>query len=151
MTLDDKLRQAIAAAAPPGPVSCDDGAGRTATVDLQKADEMGCKIRSVQVHRPDVAAGGLENWAKKTAEKVTGLLEPLRLLELDATRDEAVLRSQKPTPKNGEIHYYEMHMNGSGNATLNRYKASPNAPGRDPIDFVLTHEALGKLVDDVTS
>jgi hypothetical protein len=151
MTLDDKLRKAIAAAVPPGPVSCDDGTGRSVNVDLQKTDEMGCKVRSVQVHRTDVATAGLEPWARRTADRVTGLLEPLRLIELDPTRDEAILRSQKPAQKQGEIQYYEMHMSGSGDATLNRYLASQDSPERKPIDFVLTHEALGKLVEDVAS
>lgn len=130
----------------------DAGNGWSVSVSAEKNDEVGTLVRELTVHRNAPAPQGatLKGWARGAADRVTGLLEPLRLLEVDDGRDEAVLRSQKPTKRGGSLHYYEARLKGTEEATLRRYQASPTAPGRTQVPFPVTHEALAKVVDDLT-
>jgi hypothetical protein len=83
---------------------------------------------------------------------VTGLLEPLKLIEVDATRSEAVLRSETPAQKGDDVQYYEVLLRGTHAATLNRYQAPRTGPGkRRAVPFALTHEAIAKVVGDLTA
>jgi hypothetical protein len=101
-----------------------------------------------------VAALGSTNrypqWAQRVARQASGLLEPLAVHEIDPTRGEARLRSQSPTRKGDEVQYYEAVLNNAGQASLHRYRAShdPHRP-REMVPFTVTHEAAGKLVDDL--
>jgi hypothetical protein len=89
--------------------------------------------------------------AEEVAGRVTGLLEPLRLVEVDASRQTAQLRSKEPARRGDDALYYELLLRGDGSATLHRYQANRQTPGRAETPFALTHDALGKLVDDLTA
>ena len=84
--------------------------------------------------------------------RVTGLLEPLKLIEVDATRSEAVLRSETPATRGTSVEYYEVLLRGQQAATLKRYKAPQSGGGkRRTVPFALTHEAIAKLAGDLTA
>src|SRR5262249_18814467 len=87
--------------------------------------------------------------ARRIANQVTGLLEPLRLLEIDAGRDLAQLRSQAPAQRGGDLQYYEVLRHGHRDTQVARYQASHASSKREQVPFTLTHEALGKLVRDL--
>src|SRR5262245_19606883 len=72
-------------------------------------DTVGARLREHQLTRTRPAAEPvpLAEQARRIANQVTGLLEPLRLLEMDAGRDLAQLRSQAPAQRGGDLHYYE--------------------------------------------
>jgi hypothetical protein len=81
---------------------------------------------------------------------VTGLLEPLRLLEVDRINHIAVLRSDSPPVKGDSVLYYEVRLEARNRATVQRYKAAKGSPAhKERVAFALTHEALAKLVDDL--
>lgn len=128
--------------------------GWTVTATADAADTVGCRLSELGVGRQakPATAAELTNWAVRTAERVTGLLEPLKLIEVDATRSEAVLRSETPAAKGDDVQYYEVLLQGTHAATLNRYQAPRTGPGkRRSVPFALTHEAIAKVVGDLTA
>ena len=88
--------------------------------------------------------------ADRVAARVTGLLEPLKLIEVDAPRRTAQLRSEEPAQKGSDLLYYELLLQGDGTAQVRRFKTSSQAsPRREQTGFAMNHEALIKLVDDL--
>ena len=83
------------------------------------------------------------------AQSDTGRVEPLRLLEVDDARGEAVLRSESPAKKGEHLAYYEVRLSGLDRATVRRFTASRAASGREQVAFALTHEVLAKLAGDI--
>src|SRR5262245_54202538 len=73
-------------------------AGWALTLTADRADTLGCLVTELTVARPagdqPVTAAALTQWAVRTVGRVTGLLEPLKLVEVDAHRSEAQLRSE---------------------------------------------------------
>src|SRR4051812_33801419 len=75
--------------------------GWTVTATADTADTVGCRLTDLNATRPagyplagrPASAADLTQWATRSAARVTGLLEPLKLIEVDAARSEAVLRS----------------------------------------------------------
>jgi len=121
---------------------------------IDKADALSCQLGEVALTRATPTAWNgpaLKAKAEAIAGKVTGLLEPLRLIELDGLRTEAILRSTAPTSRSDKRFHYELRVTGAGSATLTRFQAGlERTAKREPVGFSLTHEALGKFLDDVT-
>jgi hypothetical protein len=124
------------------------------TLTADRADQLGCLVWELALRRsaPPAGANPLQAWAERVAGRVTGLLEPLKLLEVDSLRDEALLRSEEPTPRGGKLFYYELLLKGRGEALLRRYHGAHNGQARrEQVAFAVTHEALAKLVADLTA
>jgi hypothetical protein len=127
--------------------------GWAVSLAADRAETLGCLAWELTVQRSAEPAPRVElrPWADRVAGRVTGLLEPLRLLEVDEARGEAVLRSDAPARKGEALFYYEVKLEAAGRATVRRFQASQE-PGhrREQVGFALTHEALAKLADDLT-
>jgi hypothetical protein len=124
--------------------------GLTLTAD--RNDELGCLVWELALHRagaPAPPTAALESWAQRAAARVTGLLEPLKVVEVDPERGEALLRSQQASRRGEQLFYYEVLLKNSSSATLRRYQASNGNGKREQVVFALTHEALAKLVGDL--
>ena len=92
----------------------------------------------------------VRSWAERIAARSSGLLEKLKLLESDAARNEAFLRSDSPSAKGDLVAYYEVHLLGTNSATVRRYQANKKlGTPREQVAFAVTHEALAKLVGDI--
>src|SRR4051812_31912745 len=65
-------------------------AGWAVAVDAECADTVGCRVWEVGLSRPTPRADDLTARAGRVAERVTGLLEPLKLLEVDAGKGTAL-------------------------------------------------------------
>ena len=76
-------------------------------------------------------------------------MEPLKVYEVDETRNEAILRSAPPTKKGEALAYYELQLPGLTSATVRRFTATRNAGGRAQTAFALTHEVLARLAGDI--
>jgi len=126
--------------------------GVALTVD--RADQLGCLVWELSLRKNAHVAGdadGLRAWARRVADRVTGLLESLIVVEVDARRGEALLRSETPANGGDTVQYYEVLLSGAGSVSLRRYGAPRTGPGqREQIAFPLTHEALAKLAADLT-
>ncbi|MCE9564714.1 MAG: hypothetical protein K8U57_21995 [Planctomycetes bacterium] len=126
-------------------------AGWTVQIAADKADSMSCLVWELTLTRTaDVPAGTtLTTWASAIANRVSGLMEPLKVHEVDQPRGEAVLRSVAPAKKGEALAYYEVRLPSLTTAVVRRYTASKTVSGRDQVAFALTHEAIAKLVGDI--
>lgn len=127
-------------------------AGWAVGLAADRADSLGCLVWEVSLARTADAPAGLtlKAWADGIASRVSGLMEDLRVLEVDDLRQEAILRSDGPTAKGDDRLYYEVHLGGLTHTTVRRYKGSRAAgTRREQVAFALTHEVLAKLVEDV--
>jgi hypothetical protein len=134
----------------------DEGAGWAVSVTADRADELGCLVWELAVRRSAPLAGGdaaaLRAWGDRIAARARGLLETLKVVEVDAERDEAILRSDAPSAKGDDRFYYEVHLKGTGSAAVRRYHGSLAGNGkREQIAFALTHEALARLAADLAA
>jgi hypothetical protein len=161
MTLDETLLPKLADWRPAGPGPHAFRAplalpGWSVSLTADRADTVGCLATELAVARPagpaPASAAALTQRAVRIAGRVTGLLEPLKLIEVDATRSEALLRSDRPTARGDAVQYYELLLSGEHAATLRRYQAPKAGPGkREAVPFALTHEAIAKLAADLTA
>ncbi|HMF11711.1 MAG TPA: hypothetical protein VKE94_05375 [Gemmataceae bacterium] len=131
-----------------------DATGWAVALTVDRADQLGCLVWELGLRKNARAtenAEELDGWARRVADRATGLLESLKVVEVDATRGEALLRSESPANGGDTLRYYEVLLNGAGSVNLRRYSAPRIGPGkREQIAFVLTHEALAKLAADLT-
>jgi hypothetical protein len=126
-------------------------AGWTVHLTADKADTLSCLVWELTLARTADAPEGLtlKAWAEGVAARTTGLLESLKLLEVDDIRGEALLRSESPAKKGERLAYYEVRLFGLDKAVVRRYQASRTESGRDQVGFALTHEVLAKLAGDI--
>jgi len=126
--------------------------GWQVSVSAERTDTLGCRLCDLTLSRlrPLEGAAPLAEQASRLAGRVTGLLEPLRLVEVDAEHGVAQLRSITPAQRGDERAYYELIRLGDGTTRLNRYQA-PAGGKRQAVPFTLTHEGLAKLVNDLAS
>jgi hypothetical protein len=119
------------------------------TVD--KTDALAALVWELSLNRTGDAPAGLtlKSWAEGVASRAVGLLESLKVLEVDDARGEALLRSTSPAKKGDAVAYYEVRLFGTGRAEVRRFTATRTASGRDQIAFALTHEVLAKLAGDI--
>ena len=155
MTLDESLLQELAEWRPDKdrqPLEmADEASGWKASLAADCSDQVGCRVWELSLRR-DKSNDNLRAWAERVAARTTGLLESLKLLELDAAHDTALLRSQAPARRGEALHYYEVLLHGRGAAHVRRYQATRDgSKRREQIAFALTHEALAKLVHDLTA
>jgi hypothetical protein len=127
--------------------------GWTVGLTADRADSVGCRLTRIEADRTARLANddtALDAHARRAAGRVTGLLEPLRLVEVDRGQHVALLRSDAPAAKGESVQYYEVKFTGRNLVTVERFKASKVGPaGRESVPFSLTHEVLAKLVDDL--
>lgn len=132
----------------------DDGAGWSAALTADRTDVVGCLVWELTLQRSTRLEGGaaeLQEWASRAAHKVNSLLEPLKVLEVDATRGEAILRSQQPTVRGDDLFYFEVLLRDSGSARLQRFKAHRQPDSRrEQVAFAMSYDALAKAANDLT-
>ncbi len=128
------------------------GDGWNAAITADCVDIVGCRLWELSLRRSaEGPAVDVKTRAEQICARVTGLLEPLRVVEVDAPNNTALLRSERPGQIGDERFYYELLLNGDGGSTLSRYQTPQEGqPRRQQVAFTLTHEALGKLVGDLT-
>lgn len=150
MTLAKKLRQNLTdpAQGSAGTVSASDGPW-TASANTPHRDKVGAEIDEITVERSAPGPGSVKSWADSYAGGNTGLLEPLKVQEVDSGLDQAVIRSSPPAKHDGNTDYYEVKMHGTQKASVKRYRAGEKGQ-RESIPFALTHDSIGKVVDGLT-
>jgi hypothetical protein len=133
----------------------DAATGWAVLLTADRNDVLGCLVWDLTVRRNSAPAARAEDvraWAERLARRVTGLTEPLKVLEVDETRLEAILRSESPSQRGEQRLYHEVFLKGTSEATLRRYQAPrEGAARREQTAFPLTHEVLVKLAGDLTA
>jgi hypothetical protein len=162
MTLADTVLEKLASLSPAAAVRrtlsfADADTSTSVRLEVERLEALGCQLWEVGVTRSagsppcEGGVGGVAAWAKRVAEAVTGLMEPLKVLEVDLVHGQAVLRSETPTQRGDECFYYEVVLSQAGIATLRRYRGAKLPAKREQVSFVLTREALGKVVQDLAA
>jgi hypothetical protein len=130
----------------------DKGTGWSAALTTEKRDELSCAVWEMSLQRtaPAPADETLQKWADRAAQRVSGLLESLRVYEVDPQRNEALLRSHHPTRRGDDSFYYEVHLRGTTQATVRRFQGTKEKGKRLQVAFALTHEQVAKLAGDLT-
>jgi hypothetical protein len=120
-------------------------------ITADQHDKLGSSLWEVTLTAATPPAGrSLHDWAHQIACRATGLLESLKVVEIDGPRNEAILRSDEPAAQGDRVAYYEVLLEGIRRAALRRYLASRQGnQRREQVPFTLTHEVLAKLVSDV--
>jgi len=120
------------------------------TLLADQNDSLSCSLHELTLDRATPIGEELDAWAARIAATATGLLEPLRLVEVDRPLGQALLRSAAPSVKDGKAFYYELVLErGSrSRASLHRY-AGQVGEKREAVTYVLTHDAVVKLVYDI--
>jgi len=159
MTLDEILFQRLGSWRPPEGrhdlTVADEAPGWALTISADRCDEVGCLVWELNLRRASDAparAVTLHDWADGVASRVTGLLEPLKVIEVDGVRNEALLRSSAATQRGEKLYYYEVLLRGTSAARVCRYQAKPNNAGpRDQVSFAITQETLVKFSADLSA
>lgn len=121
----------------------------TVEMDVHQLDRLSIEISMLRVTPEQVSKVGLRDRAMILAQKITGLMEKLSAIEIDEARGEALLRSDLPIAQDEKRLYYELLLQQNGTTTLHRYEGSTLKTGRKEVPFVLTREALAKMIQDV--
>lgn len=129
------------------------GASRwTLSCDSESLDSVGGRFRKVRLDRSlGAPSQSLDARAAITANRLTGMLESIKLVEVDQQGRIAQLRSSVPAIRGTARHYYELQIQDANAITLERFQFDSAAGKREAIPFTLTYDALAKLVDDLTN
>jgi hypothetical protein len=122
----------------------------TVTVTADRRDDLSSRVWVVDLERREPMTGNVVAWADRVAKKVSGLMESLKIVEVDAAKHEALLRSSKPTQKGEDLFYYEVRLRGTSRASVRRFQGG-HGKGREQIAFAATNEAIAKLAADIAA
>lgn len=152
MTLDGKLLENLNSWRPAGlgphTLTATAEQGRV-HLEAEQVDTLAIALRIVDVMPTPRTAAPLADRAAAVAARVAGLLEPLKVIEIDGGRGEALLRSDVPAHVGNDRLYYELLLEASGRATMRRWRGSLETTGRQAVPFTLTREVIQKLVADL--
>jgi hypothetical protein len=127
----------------------------TVAITADRQDDLGCAVWELSVRRANGAAisgdAQVSDWAGRVPTQVTGLLEPVQVHEIDAQRNEALLRSKELSRRGKDAFYYEVHLKGVQEATVRRYRVAGESARREQVAFTLTHEMLAKFAADLVA
>jgi hypothetical protein len=116
------------------------------SLELTAAGPVGLAFDALNFSAPastELTAEALRAWADRLAARVTYLMEPLVVVELDAVAGEAELRSQSPTARGDRNAYYEVRLTTAGTLRLSRVVFDAASQ--------LTREVLERLTDDLVA
>ena len=153
-SLSQKIAAALEQTKAPGPFHVEDG---TTSLDLvlHSQGPVGLAFDTLTFRDTQLAGRSiddLKHWAERLAARVTYLMEPLVLVELDTTAGEAELRSQVPTARGDLRSFYEARLNSrEGTLKLSRVVFDEATRRRRPAGCLVTIEVLERLTDDIVA
>jgi hypothetical protein len=137
----------------PCSVTVEEGTNRL-TLNLTALDSVGMAFDSLEfttAERADWSSDALRAWGERLASRVTYLLEPLKVIEIDAGGGEVQIRSQSPTTRADQRGFYEVRLFKNGALRLERcvYNDISRQRHRTPCQF--TREVVERLADDIVA
>lgn len=123
---------------------------RVVRCEVVQCEALAATIDELRLETPELAGATiaqLEAASKALASRVNYLLEPIAPIEIDADGCTVQMRSNPPQHDDNGWRYYELLLRRGGSAALCRYEKPPGQP-RTRVPAALTHEVLGRLVDD---
>jgi hypothetical protein len=134
-------------------VTVEDGANRL-TMNMTALDTVGVafdRLEFVTTDRQDWSSEALNGWGQRLSGRVTYLLEPLKVLEIDAGGGEVQIRSQAPTTRADQRGFYEVRLYKQGLLRLERYVFDDVTRQRQRTACQFTKEVLERLADDIAA
>lgn len=123
---------------------------RTVRCDAVQCDALAVTLRELTLESAELSAATpaqLLAASQSLASRVNYLLEPIAPIETDADGCSVQMRSNPPAHDDDGCRYYELLLRRGGSVSLCRYEKQPGQP-RLRIPAALTHEVVGRLVDD---
>ena len=118
--------------------------------DLLAVDAIGCSFLTLAYSTDQLASSSLDE-LKKISESLIGrltyLLEPIGVVEVDRDRAAVQLRSSPPQKGDDGTSYYELMVRRGGDVTLSRYQKKPGQI-REIVPANVTREVLQRLAED---
>ena len=118
--------------------------------NLDAIDAIGCSFMRFDYQSATLAnatVDSLKALSAKIQQRLTYLLEPVSLLEVDKESVSIQMRSSPPQVGDDGRSYYELLVRRGGEVTLRRYHKAPGQP-RSVVPAQVTREVLGRLGDD---
>lgn len=137
----------------PQRIEVDDGTVRSC-VQLLEADRFTYLLDRIEVELLTPPHEGtpydrVTAQAEFLTKRLTYLLEPLMVVELDRTHDRAQLRSTLPDTRGGASSFYEIILHGGRAVSLVRYRHEQLSGVKSTTPLVVTAEVLARLLDDL--
>ena len=137
----------------PCTVTVEDGPNRF-TFNLTALDSVGVAFDSMEfatTDRQDWTSQALNAWGERLAARVTYLLEPLKVLEIDSGGGEVQIRSQAPSARAEQRGFYEVRLFKNGRLRMERFvfEDATRQRRRTPCQF--TREVVERLADDISA
>jgi hypothetical protein len=157
MTLNEAVLQRLAEWHPPAGERHslqvnDEASGWSVTLTADRNDEVACRLWEIGLRREEALPLELAAFASSVAERTTGLLEALKVVEVDLPRGEAILRTAEPRKQQDAVRYYEIAVKGTSALVLRRFRGFVDEPKkREQLAFALTHEAVAALITNLAS
>jgi hypothetical protein len=137
----------------PCSVTVEEGPSRL-TLHLTGLDAVGVALTNLEFassEQSEWSSGALKGWGDRLASRVTYLMEPLKVVEVDGAGHEVQMRSQRPTPRDEQRSYYEITLFGQGALQMQRYVFNDETRERRQTPCQLTREVLERLADDIVA
>jgi hypothetical protein len=128
--------------------------GARMNLSLAACGHVGFTFSSLQYSRVEplnLSTEALRAWGNRLAARLTYLMEPLVVLEVDAEAGVADLKSQAPTPRGELRSYYEVSLHRGGSLHLQRITFDQASRRRKPVHCQMTVEVLERLADDLVA
>ncbi len=129
----------------------DKESGWAVKLTADACDSLGCRLVQAQLRQPQSEdEQDLQQWAEAVCERASSALEGMTLIEVDKTREEAVIRSSAPATQDDKLYYFELFLRGTRDVTLKKFEArfASNAK-RQQVPFVMTHDAVAKALSAI--
>ncbi len=123
---------------------------RTVRCEIDACDQLAVTVYELALETSELASveiTKLQAASQQLCERVTYLLEPISPIESDADGCVVQMRSSPPQQKENGRFYYEIFLRRGGSVALHRYEKQPGSI-RQRVAATLTHEVLGRLVND---
>jgi hypothetical protein len=133
-------------------VSVSDGR-RTVRCEAACCERFGVTADELALETTELAAATpaqLQAAARDLSSRINYLLEPVAPIEIDAAGCTVQMRSNPPQKDDNGWRYYELLLQRGGFVGLARYEKPPGQP-RTRIAAALTHDVIGRLIDDFAS
>jgi hypothetical protein len=126
---------------------------RSVRCDADECDPLAVTLINLSLDTAELASVTpfeLQAASADLAKRVNYLLEPIAPIELDAQGCSVQMRSNPPQRDDNGRRYYELLIRRGGSIALCRFEKLPGQP-RTRVPAVLTHEVVGRLIDDFSA
>lgn len=137
----------------PCSVTVDDGPDRL-TLEIAALDSVGVALDALEyaaTDRREWTPQALDAWGARLAGRVTYLMEPLKVLEIDGGAGEVLLRSESPSRRGDSRNFYEVRLRRDGTCRVERMAFDEVDRRRARTRCQLTREVAERLADDIAA